>query len=332
MESRATLKNISHILNLSISTVSRALKNHPDISEMTKKKVQEAANMLEYEPNTYAISLRTDKSNLIGLIVPFISNYFYQSFISAVEEDAKKDNYSLLILQSADDPETEIANLKVCRANRVAAIFICVSPTTKDIGPFLKLSKSGTPVVFFDKVPAYEACDKVCVADEDAAIMAAEEIISKKKKKVLAIFGNPSLSITQKRLSAFTDTFKQKNLSKKVEIAYAESADAARQEMMRVFKTKNRPDTVFCMTDEILFGVIKAIQVLKLKMPDEVSLITISNDGFFPKLFEPEITYIETSGYELGKLTFKRMKDYLAGKTFIQEVLLPPKLVHGKSI
>ena len=93
MESRATLKNISHILNLSISTVSRALKNHPDISEMTKKKVQEAANMLEYEPNTYAISLRTDKSNLIGLIVPFISNYFYQSFISAVEEDAKKDGF-----------------------------------------------------------------------------------------------------------------------------------------------------------------------------------------------------------------------------------------------
>jgi len=333
METKATLKNISKILNISISTVSRALKNHPDISEITKKKVQEAANMLEYEPNTYAISLRTDKSNLIGLIVPFISNYFYQSFIAAVEEEAKKNNYSLLVLQSADNPEAEIANLKICRANRVAAIFICISPTTTDISSFLKLAQSGTPVVFFDKVPPYEACDKVCVADEDAAIMAAEEIISKEKKRILAIFGNPFLSITQKRLASFKETFKKNNILSKLEIVHAESADEARQAVMEsLHHATTRPDTVFCMTDEILFGVIKAIQILKLKIPEEISLITISNDGFFPKLFEPEITYIETSGYELGKLTFKRMMDYLGGKTFIQEVLLPPKLVPGKSI
>ena len=332
MESKATLKNISRLLNISISTVSRALKNHPDISEMTKKKVQEAATMLDYEPNTYAISLRTDKSNLIGVIVPFISNFFYQSFISAVEEEAKKNNYSLLILQSADSPEVELENLRICRANRVAAIFVCISPKTKDISPFMRMTQTGTPVVFFDKVPAYEACDKVCVADEDAAILAANQIITKKKKKVMGIFGNPSLSITQKRLNSFKETFKENNYLNRLEIIHAESAEEARQEVMRICKLKNRPDTIFCMTDEILFGVIKAIQVLKLKIPDEIALITISNDDFFPKLFEPEITYIETSGYDLGKLTFKRMKDYQAGKTFIQEVLLPPKLIPGNSI
>ncbi len=332
MESRATLKNISRILNISISTVSRALKNHPDISELTKKKVQEAATMLDYEPNTFAISLRTDKSNLIGLIVPFISNYFYQSFIAAVEEEAKKNNYSLLILQSADDPETELANLKICRLNRVAAVFICISPGTTDISAFIKLSQSGTPVVFFDKVPVYEACDKVCVADEEAAIMAAELIINKNKKKVLGIFGNPALSITQKRLYAFREIFRKNNCADTLQIIHALSAEEARLEVMRICKLKNRPDVIFSMSDEILFGVIKAIQILKIKMPDEISLITISNDGFIPKLFEPEITYVETSGHDLGKLAFKRMKDYLAGKTFIQEVLLQPKLVPGKSI
>src|SRR5689334_2211123 len=131
MEKRATLKNISRALNMSISTISRALKNHPDISEETKKRVQEAATMMDYEPNTFAINLRTDKRNIVGVIIPSLSNFFYQSFITSVEEEAKKNNYSVLILQSSDNPETEIENLKLCRLNRVAAVFVSISPKTK---------------------------------------------------------------------------------------------------------------------------------------------------------------------------------------------------------
>jgi LacI family transcriptional regulator len=332
MEKRATLKNISRILNMSISTVSRALKNHPDISELTKKKVQDAATMLDYEPNAYAISLRTDKRNLIGLIVPFISNFFYQSFIVAVEEEAKKSGYQLLILQSSDNPEIELENLKICRMNRVAAVFISISPTTKDIHPFLKLSQSNTPVVFFDKVPPYEAFDKVCIDDEGAATIAAEEIIKKQSGKVLGLFGNPELSITQKRITAFQNVFTSYKRITDLDITYASSSDEAHQQTTLAFSKKNKPAVVFCMSDEILVGTVKALQHLKLKIPSDIKLITISNDGFIPKLFDPEITYIETSGYSLGKLCFKRMLDYNNGKTFIQEVLQPAKLVEGSSI
>ena len=332
MEKRATLKNISHVLNMSISTVSRALKNHPDISEITKKKVQEAAAMLDYEPNTYAINLRTDKRNMIGVIVPFISNFFYQSFVSAVEEEAKKNNYSLLILQSSDNPETELENLKICRMNRVAAIFVSISPLTKDINPFLKLSQSNTPVIFFDKVPPYEAIDKVCIDDEGAATIAAEEIIKHHNGKVLGLFGNPELSITRKRLAAFQNIFTSNNVITDLEIAYAGSSIDAKQQTIIAFSRKVKPGVVFCMSDEILAGAIKALQQLQLKIPADVKLITISNDGYIPKLFEPEITYVETSGYGLGKLCFKRMIDYNSGKTFIQEVLQPARLVAGHSI
>jgi LacI family transcriptional regulator len=332
MEKRATLKNISHILNMSISTVSRALKDHPDISEHTKKKVQEAATMLDYEPNTFAINLRTDKRNLVGVIIPSISNFFYQSFLTAAEEEAKKNDYSLLILQSSDNPEIELENLKICRANRVAAIFISISPFTKDISAFLKLSQTNTQVIFFDKVPPYEAFDKVCIDDEGAATIAAEEIIKKQQGKVLGLFGNPELSITQKRIVAFQDIFKSNNRITDLDIAYVASTIEARQEVMKCFSKKIKPITVFCMSDEILAGAMKAFQLLKLKIPDDVKVITISNDGFIPKLFEPEITYVETSGYGLGKLCFKRMMDYNSGKTFIQEVLQPARLVAGASI
>lgn len=332
MDTRATLKNISKILNMSISTVSRALKNHPDISDATKKKVQEAAAMLEYEPNTYAISLRTNKTNLIGLIVPFISNLFYQSFIAAVEEEAKRNNFSLLILQSSDNPDTEIENLRICRANRVASVFVSISPYTKDINPYMKMLQAGTPVIFFDKVPPYEALNKVCIDDEGAATLAAEELMRKVTGKVMGIFGNPELSITQKRIAALQDVFSTQGRLKDLTITYAISSMEAQMQVTASFSKKIKPAAVFCMSDEILAGAMKAFQQLKIKIPEQVKIISISNDGFIPKLFEPEITYIETSGYGLGKLCFKRMMDYNAGKTFIQEVLQPARLVEGASI
>lgn len=331
MERRATLKNISHALNMSISTVSRALKNHPDISEETKKRVQEAATMMDYEPNTFAINLRTDKRNVVGIIIPFISNFFYQSFIAAVEEEAKKNEHSVLILQSSDNPETEIENLKICRMNRVAAVFVSISPRTKDINPFLKLSQT-TPIIFFDKVPPYEAFDKVCIDDEGAATIAAEEIIKKTKGRVLGIFGNPELSITQKRVLAFQNIFTSNKRITDLDISYASSSEEANQQTSIAFSKKNKPSVVFCMSDEILAGTLKALQQFKIKIPNDVKIITISNDGFIPKLFEPEITYVETSGYGLGKLCFKRMIDYNSGKTFVQEVLQPARLVSGASI
>ena len=331
MEKRATLKNISRALNMSISTISRALKNHPDISEETKKRVQEAASMMDYEPNTFAINLRTDKRNMVGIIIPTITNFFYQSFIAAVEEEAKKNDYSVLILQSSDNPEAEIENLKICRLNRVAAVFISISPKTKDISPFLKLSQT-TPIIFFDKVPPYEAFDKVCIDDEGAATIAAEEIIKKTKGKVLGLFGDPELSITQKRITAFQNIFTSHKRITDLDIAYASSTEEANQQTSIAFSKKNKPSVVFCMSDEILAGTVKALQQFKIKIPGDVKAITISNDGFIPKLFEPEITYVETSGYGLGKLCFKRMTDFNAGKTFIQEVLQPARLVTGASI
>jgi LacI family transcriptional regulator len=332
MSSGATLKNIAKALNISISTVSRALKNHPDISDETKRKVTETARMLEYEPNAYAISLRTKKSHLIGVIVPFLSNYFYHSFITAAEEEAKRNGYSLLILQSDDNPETELENLKVCRMNRVAAVFISISPLTKDIKSFIRLREDNTPVIFFDRVPEYEACDKVRINDEEAATIAAERIIKSGYKKVLAIFGNPELSITRNREKTFIKILEHKIQAKNFFTSHATSAPEAQEQTTAFLKSKNKPEVIFCMSDEVLTGVMKSIQKLKLRIPEDIAVISISNDSFIPTLFEPEITYIETSGYQLGKLTFKRMLDYLSGKTFIQEVLLPPKLVEGGSI
>ena len=324
-----TLKKISEILGLSISTISRALKDHPDISDKTKQRVVELATTLDYEPNANAINLRTSNSKLFGLIVPSISNGFYNSFISSVEEECRRNGYSLMILQSGDSPDIEINNLKLCRQNRITGLFVCISPETVNIDPFLKLKEIGVPVIFFDKVPENNNCNKVCVADAISATMAANAIINKKKKKVLALFGNANLSITKKRLAAFTDTINEK--VNKIKLITDHTTSSAKAEAATLGHLKGKPDTIFCMSDEILTGVMKAIQMKGLKVPQDISVITISN-GEIPKLYYPETTYVETSGLKLGKLAFSSMMACLAGSTFIQELTIESLLVEGGSL
>ena len=329
MKSKTTLKKISANLNLSVSTVSRALKDHPDISEETKLKVKELASLLEYEPNTYAISLRTNSSRVFGLIVPAISNTFYDSFISAAEQKARENGFSLMILQSGDDPVLEAESLRLCRANRVAGVMISISPGSQT-GAFKKLEDAGIPVIFFDKVPDGDSSNKVCLADEEAAIIAASTILKNNKKKVLAVFGNQDLSITQKRLQAFTREFEKEASETKLFIRHCHNSSEA-QDVTFEFCSSDNIDNIFAMSDEILVGVMKALYRSNLRIPDDISVLAISN-GFLPGLFNPSITYVETSGFELGNLVMKRMMDYLGGQTFSRSIILPSRLVEGKSM
>ncbi|MEO7393993.1 MAG: LacI family DNA-binding transcriptional regulator, partial [Chitinophagaceae bacterium] len=130
---QSTLKKLSEVLGISISTVSRALKDHPDISEKTKNKVKELATALEYEPNNHAVQLRTRQSNVLGILVPSIDNFFYDTFIAAVEEDARLHGYSLLIMQSRDKAQLETSNLHLFRKNMVMGVFAAITIETEDM-------------------------------------------------------------------------------------------------------------------------------------------------------------------------------------------------------
>lgn len=331
MNNRSTLKSISEKLNISISTVSRALKNHPDISEATKRKVKELAALMDYEPNAYAVNLRTNTSKVLGLIVPYISNFFYESIIAAVEEDARNAGYTLMILQSGDDVITESENLKLCRQSRVAGILICMAANTSHTETYQNYFSANIPIVFFDKVPEIENCNKVCLADEEAATLAARTLINYGKKNILAIFGNPSLLITQKRESAFLKTFKKKAPDTIIHTKYAESSNQAAAIVSEAFTSKNKIDQLFCMSDEILIGVMKVVYEFKKKVPLEIGILAISN-GVIPSLYNPPITYVETSGFKLGKLAIKQMIDQINGLQSTSTIIQPSVLISGKSI
>lgn len=324
-----TLKKISEILGISVSTVSRALKHHPDISVKTREKVIELARTLDYEPNANAVQLRTKNSKLLGLMVPTISNYFYETFIAAVEEDARKNGYAVMILQSGNDPLIESENLKLFRQNRVSGVFVCLSSNTKDLSSFEKMFDLEIPVVFFDNVPQESGVHKICLADEKSAQLAAELILQHPYQSILAIFGNPALSITKKREAALKNAF-QAHPHISLLIEHANSSEEAKlvcHEMLN----KHLPDIIFCMSDEVLIGVLKTIQEKGLRYPDNIALLTISN-GTIPRLFHPQITYIETSGEKLGKAAFAHMLNCMQPKTEPTELLVDAVLFKGGSL
>ena len=328
---QSTLKKLSEVLGISISTVSRALKDHPDISENTKIKVKELATALEYEPNNYAVQLRTRQSNVLGILVPSIDNFFYDSFIAAVEEDARVHGYSVMIMQSRDKAQLEASNLHHFRKNMVMGLFAAVSIETDDMAPFHKLEDFKIPVVFIDRVPEVEGYHKVCLADEDAAKIAAEAIIEKKKKRVFALFGHPHLSISKIRHASLTETFERKSPKTKLTSVFLEGIAESERASLEALRAKPRPDIIFCMGDMHLIGAMHAIHKLKLKVPEDIAIISISN-GFIPTLYNPRVTYVETSGFKLGKLAFAQMLSCLRNDITPEQVTLSSVLVEGGSL
>jgi LacI family transcriptional regulator len=331
MHSPATLKKISDHLHVSISTVSRALKDHQDVSQETKRRVKELAEMLDYEPNSFAINLRKKHSDLFAVIVPEISSYFYHSFIESVEELARDKGFSIMILQSRNNAEIESNNLRLCRINHVAGVFIAVNSSHENYLSFKKMEDWDIPMVFFDKVPEEGAFNKVCMADEQAGSLAAEKMVGAGYSKILAIMGSEHLSITNRRLKGISNYLKQHSAQTQLQAIHANSGNdvhgllAANHDLIK-------PDTViFSMSDEILCATLKYLHQNNIKYPADTGLLTISN-GFYPGLFFPSINYVETNGGKLGKLAFARMQEIRDGKKFIRENLLDCGYYEGGSL
>ncbi|TAD86776.1 MAG: LacI family transcriptional regulator [Bacteroidetes bacterium] len=330
MNGPATLKKISEHLNISISTVSRALKDHPDVSAETKLRVKELAEMLDYEPNAFAVSLRKNHSNLFAVMVPEISNFFYHSFIQSVDHEARLMGYSIMVLQNLGNPETEAENLKLCRTNHVAGLFVALGTHGTNYEAFQKLQERNIPVVFFDIVPETGVFEKVCLSDYEASWVCGEKLAKTGATQMLALLGSQSLSITHRRESGFKDSLQKAALPVPL-VVYCDNQAQAQQQVLAFFSQPQPYTGIFCMSDETLCGCIKALQQLNLQYPNQVSLICLSN-GFIPTLFHPMVDYVETSGSRLGVLAFARMKSLLVNKADQQESFLSCPYFKGGSL
>lgn len=313
--SRTTIKDIANALGINASTVSRALKDHPDIGKPLKEKIQAVANDLGYLPNQYAANLRSGRTFTIGLIVPEISVFFFPSIIKAVEELAHENGYRLLILHTSDKLEIEAESAKICARYGVDGVLISLSKQTINLDHFKCLSDNGVPMVFYDKVPDRADTYNISFDNKMAARNAVQHLLAggKRPKRFVGIFGDKKLSLsnTRGRLSGFKNCLKENGYTEAdYDIVFADSMAEAAEVSKALFLSENKPDAIIAMGDDRLLGVTKTIQELNIRIPQDVSLISLS-DGFMPTTLAFNMPYVLTSGYDMGRISTTLLFDLI---------------------
>ncbi|MBL7816950.1 MAG: LacI family DNA-binding transcriptional regulator [Saprospiraceae bacterium] len=298
---RTTIKDIAAIAGVNISTVSRALNNHPDIGVALRNRIKELAIEMNYHPNMTAVQLRKQKSNVIGLIIPEANMFFFPSVIKGISEVIQKSGYKLLVLQSNDDYQQEIENVKICYENSVDGLLMTLSQQTDKLDHLQELKEAGIPIVLLDKVLDNNDFDEVIINDAKATQMCVEYLVNTGCRRILGLFGNKTLTITSKRLDGFNELIAtKKELNIATECYFLGNTFVAWECVERIYP-KFKPDGIFAMSDELIAGVIPALKRLKVKIPYECSVIGIS-DGYLPKILDPEVSYLHHDGLNLGRM------------------------------
>lgn len=293
-----TIKDIAKALGINPSTVSRGLKKHPDISEEMQQRIEETAKLLNYHPNQLAISFRNQHSKLLGLIIPDIPMFYFPGVIKAVMTEVKKEGYNLIVLQSNEELEREIENVAICKQMNVEGLLVCITKNTQTYQHFEALEQIGIPVVYFDKTPTQMVNHSVTFDDISVAQTAIRHLLACKAKKILCVLGNENLSITQKRQKGCQNVMLNQTDAKIVGLVYANNPEEAKN-WVNTF-AKGSFDAVFCMSDEVLTGTMQALHEQAIEIPSEVQVIAVS-DGVIPYYYQPNTTFVKTSGFEIGE-------------------------------
>jgi LacI family transcriptional regulator len=326
-----TLRKISEQLNISISTVSRGLKNHPDISDSTRNRIQQLAAILDYEPNVHAVHLRTNTNKVLAVLVPSLADHFYSSCIAAIETGGRANGYSVIVLQCGNNPAEAINNLKTCRQRRVAGVFACLPPGYYYNDHYVNPDDFRLPVLFINQDPPNSSFRSVKIDYTAAATTLAEVFLRSRRNHILMLLGNKQDNAVIATETALTELFRKRILAKRYIPKAGMAVEASCLAALACLSGKIKPDAVFCMNDRLLGGCMKAIQQLGLAVPDEIAVSSII-EGQAPRLYHPEITHVTINGYQLGKLAFGSMMEQLSGGSAEQEILLDRTLFKGGSV
>jgi LacI family transcriptional regulator len=303
MSQRMTIKDISRMAGVNPSTVSRALRDHPDISDEVKESIKRIAKAFDYTPNKMASNLRSSSNPTIALIIPEINMFFFPSVINGVTDAAAKAGYHVMVLQSNEQQEREHENIQICIDNRVSGIVISLSRETEQLTHIERAISFGIPVVFFDKAPSNAAFDIIKIDDEKAAYNAVASLKEAGCRKIAGLFGHPGMSITMQRRIGYLRAVKDFGLED-AGIAHGFQMNDAYNAALG-FAEKGI-DGIFAMSDEVISGIVPALKSFGLAIPDDCRVVGIS-DGKLPFFFTDPIYFLHHDGCRAGELSVERL-------------------------
>lgn len=311
---KTTLKEIAEALHISITTVSKALKNYKDVNPETKRLIVEKAKELNYKPNVFAVNLRTKESKTIGIIIPEVVHHFFSSVLKGIISKAEKKGYLVIILQSNESYEMEKKQIDLLINKRVDGILISLANETRDFQHLNEIMENDIPLVMFDKIAKLVKCNKVVINDREAAYTATQHLIDLGCKKIAHFRGPllPQNSIDRflgykKALQNNGLTFDHKLVYLLSEMSFEEGKTFAKQ----MIAEHPDVDGVFVNTDLVAVGVITELNAQKIEIPNQIKVIGFSN-WFMSAVISPSLSTIDQPGFKMGKTAFKLLYDEIS--------------------
>ena len=332
-ERHISLKDLAREVGVSISTVSRALNNHPDISQEVTRKIQQLAAERNYTPNPLAMGLLKQATRMIGVIVPDLVTHFYSSIISGIEQVAEEKGYYILIASSNETLRKEINAVENLLKTRVEGLIACLSQETKSYEHFDRLINNNIPLVFFDRVCRSSEVPSVVVDNEDAARKITRHFYKNGFRRIAYIAGPDHLNISQERTAGYLSGLKSCGLEFRHEMLEKcnLSTNEAIKATARLLDLPGRPDAIFGINDTVVFAAMKEIKRRGLRIPDDVALVGFT-DEFHSTVVDPPLTSITHPTFEIGqeaaRLFFNRIEK---PDSTPEQVIMKTKLVVRQS-
>ncbi|MCY1634352.1 LacI family DNA-binding transcriptional regulator [Marinifilum sp. D737] len=331
-----TIKDIAEKLNISVSTVSRALKNNPEISLQTREAVQKLAKELKYQPNPLAVALKTQKSNTIGVVVPQIVSSFYASVVKGIEQVADEFGYQVFVSSSNEKMEKEEKNVNGFLNMRMDGIILSLSRATNTYDHIHKIQDMGVPMVLFDRTSKELEVSKVVADDAAAAHAAVTHLIEGGAKRIAFLTGPEYMLFGRNRMRGYKKALKEKGMEiDETLISRCDfTVEDAKNASLELLKRSNRPDAFFAINDELAIGAMTAAKELGLKIPEEVAVVGFSNSRR-SRYMEPSMSTMDQNpkqvGREAAKLLFDQMEDKPGAKDVKEVVVHADLLVRTSS-
>ena len=319
-----TIKDIARELNISVSTVSRALQNHPDISERTKDLVRDCARQLNYKPNIMASNLRTSKNTTIGVVIPELNHHFFSSILDGIEQTANEAGYNILICQTGEDVQKEIRSVQTLIGSRVAGMLVGVSKQTAQLNHLQEVLDNSIPLVLYDRPCPSLPCDQVVSDDYMGAFNAVEYLIQTGKRKVMFMSSSFQLEVSRRRYQGWRDALMRYHIPIHDNmIVECDTRSGAIIATPRILQSEDRPEAIFCVNDDCAAGVLHAAQIMGVKVPDELSICGFSNAPIC-RATVPMLTTVQQHGVAIGKRATMRLLKRLAGEDRIPQTEMVP--------
>ena len=329
---RTSLKDLAKELGVSIATVSRALRNSPEIGLEMQTKVKELAKRLNYRPNPFAQSLRKEAPRVIGVVVPNLVTHYYAAVLDGIEDEARKAGYSVIGANTHEQSENEVKAIDNFISLHVEGIIACLSQNTTDYSHFEEISQMGIPLVFFGRTCLPEKFSCVTANGDEAAQEATQHLIDTGSRRIAFIGGPNHLDMVKRRKHGYLEALRERGIPIRKELVKCHFAtfNSGLSDTLELLDLPEPPDAILAVHGILAISAYQAVLSRGLRIPDDISIIGYMSD-WVSEMSHPRVTFVKQNLKEIGRKTFKLLLEQMNGDDSVCQLIVNARLEFRES-